>query len=127
MHIPKRYGESRNNVCPFCKRPATVASVDGFPVCVEHKNSSMPEMKCACGSIMDLKNGKFGPFFNCFHCGNVNASKAFEINDLTKSQVIVGKPNGQVLPKKMDSFAEIPDKRQPKEVVVRADDPFYFS
>jgi hypothetical protein len=137
MYIPKRYGDSKKEACPFCKKQATTVSKEGIPVCVEHKNASLPEMKCACGSTLDLKNGKFGVFYNCLSCGNQSLSRVLEINDVSDANKAIKKnfttekmnkkaePEEKKNPKERCSFVDLPDKKNSREIIVRADDPFY--
>ena len=118
MRIPKRYGESRREACPFCRKQATASNQDGVPVCYEHKSSVLPEMKCACGKGLALMRGKFGAFFNCIDHGNQSFSKVFEFNEVHDASPAgsgAGKPGA------------VQKKGEPREIVVRADDPLYFS
>lgn len=80
MHIPKRYGQSKIINCPFCGKQAITKNSQGIPVCLEHKKSLLPDMKCICGEWLDIKNGKFGPYFYCMKCGNINFNRALEMN-----------------------------------------------
>jgi hypothetical protein len=79
MYIPKRYGESRIDTCPFCGKQGTLKSRQGLIVCAEHKDSILPDIKCVCGSCLDLVTGKFGPYFVCLNCGNINLKKGLEL------------------------------------------------
>jgi len=80
MYIPKRYGQSKNDECPFCSKRALTMNNQGIPVCNDHKNEKMKDMRCACGSWLTQMKGKFGVFYNCVNCGNINLRKALEIN-----------------------------------------------
>ena len=40
----------------------------------------MVDLKCICGEWLDIKNGKYGPYFFCMQCGNISFSKAIEVN-----------------------------------------------
>lgn len=80
MRIPKKYGQSQIAKCPFCGMMSTTVNAQKIPTCVKHKESSLDNMKCACGGYLDLKHGKFGPFFTCFKCGIVNMRKALDVN-----------------------------------------------
>jgi len=80
MRIPKRYGQSQIAKCPFCGMMSTTVNSQKIPTCVKHKESSLDNLKCACGGYLDLKHGKFGPFFTCFKCGIVNMRKALDVN-----------------------------------------------
>lgn len=86
MRIPKRYGESRKDNCPFCGKPATTTNTQAVPVCIAHKKNILENMKCACGRYLDLRKGKFGAFFTCISCGVVSISKALEINTAAEKQ-----------------------------------------
>ncbi len=80
MRIPKRYGESKETRCPFCGKLATAKNAQGIPVCAQHKAKSMPEMRCSCGEWLELRTGRFGPYFFCLHCGNINFRKGLDMN-----------------------------------------------
>lgn len=130
MRIPKRYGESKRDACPFCKRQALTSNADGVPVCIDHKNSSLPDLKCMCGSILTQLKGKFGIFFNCMKCGNVSQSRVFEMNDVVSSlnfsgQLQSGVNNDNSSKRTFVSDKRSPQRKEPTEIVVRADDPFY--
>lgn len=87
MYIPKRYGQSKIDPCPFCGRTATVKNNQDVPVCDKHKNTPIPDLKCSCNSYLDLRNGKFGAYFHCMNCGNINMRKALALNpDIGKNQ-----------------------------------------
>ena len=80
MYIPKRYGQSRLDLCPFCKKNATTKNKQQIPVCYAHKASILQDLTCFCGDYLELKDGKFGIYFNCTNCGNINLKKALEMN-----------------------------------------------
>ena len=87
MYIPKRYGQSKVDSCPFCGKIATVKNDQDVPVCHNHKNTPLPDLKCSCNSYLDLRKGKFGAYFHCMNCGNVNMKKALALNpDIGKPQ-----------------------------------------
>lgn len=81
MRIPKRYGESRQEICPFCAKTAVVKNSQGIAVCTLHRDRSLPDMKCLCGSWLDIAEGKYGAYFRCINCGNISYSKGMEINE----------------------------------------------
>ena len=58
-------------------------SEQNVPCCSKHKKSVLPDMKCACGSWLDLKESKYGPFWLCLKCGPVSWRKGLEVNPLT--------------------------------------------
>ena len=80
MYIPKRYGQGKVESCPFCGKIATVKNNQDIPVCAKHKNTPLPDLKCSCNSYLDLRNGKFGAYFHCLNCGNINMKKALALN-----------------------------------------------
>ena len=86
MYIPKRYGQSRINKCPFCGRDAFSQNSQKIPVCNEHKDNMLKDMKCACGSWLDMREGKYGVFYTCLSCGPVNMNKALEINNANENK-----------------------------------------
>lgn len=79
MHIPKRYGESKKQDCPFCGKKSITENSQGVPVCLAHKSSSL-DLKCICGDWLETKKGKWGPYFTCPRCGNLSFAKAMEAN-----------------------------------------------
>ena len=78
----KVYGESKITSCAFCGKMATQKTEAGLEVCYQHTKSIMEEIKCTCGSWLEQRSGKFGAYFNCFHCGNINFQKAMEMKAL---------------------------------------------
>src|SRR3989344_1739846 len=80
MRIPKVYGQSKTVSCPFCGRTTLMNNDQGVPVCKEHKNELIEDVRCACGEWMDIRKGKWGPFFLCMNCGPVNFRKGLELN-----------------------------------------------
>ena len=109
MFIPKKYGQSRIDKCPFCQKPATALNSQKVPVCQSHRNEKLDNLKCICGLELETLHGKFGTFFSCVKCGNINMRKAMEYNDVRP------KMRNQSFPQKQD-----------KEMTVRSDDPRYF-
>ena|SRR3989338_1563027 len=114
MHIPKKYGQSKVDLCPFCKKQATAKNKQSLPVCQNHKKEILDGMKCICGSTLDMLNGKFGIFFSCMKCGSMNLKKVLEFNAVTPKM-------------KNEHFSQSNEKMQSrKETTVRSDDPRYF-
>ena len=74
--------------CPFCNEIATVYNSQKLPVCKNHKNAVMNNMKCICGKLLELRTGKFGIYFNCITCGNFNLGKVLEVNELKDVSVL---------------------------------------
>jgi hypothetical protein len=120
MHIPKRYGQSRVDKCPFCGQQAITINTQQVPVCERHKNSMMNEMRCVCGSFLQMKNGKYGVFFTCLRCGNMNMRKVLEINPVSD----VNNLNSKKPVERKQTLAKADNK--PREITVRSDDPLYF-
>lgn len=79
MRIPKRFDGGRQDTCPFCGKNATVTTGEGLLVCSDHRNDSLPFIRCTCGEILEQRAGKFGPYFNCFSCGNISFAKGMEL------------------------------------------------
>lgn len=82
MYIPKRYGESKKQNCPFCDKPATTTSDEGVPVCRIHKNESVGLLRCLCGESLDIRAGKWGPYGVCMRCGNISWAKVLSCNTI---------------------------------------------
>ncbi len=80
MYIPKKYGQSKASLCPFCKKDATTKNSQQVPVCQAHKENILQDLTCFCGDYLELKDGKFGIYFNCTNCGNINIKKALVMN-----------------------------------------------
>ena len=126
MYIPKKYGQSRVDKCPFCNKQATSTNNNGVPVCRQHKTSQMRELKCLCGSSLEQRTGKWGPFFTCYRCGNINMKKALEINEgLAERPPLPSKEMHSASNEEKIKEKKISD-RKPKETEVRSDDPRYF-
>jgi hypothetical protein len=128
MYIPKRYGESRIDSCPFCGRQALIKNSQGIAVCTNHKDKKLDNMKCMCGENLLMQEGKFGVFFNCFKCGNINLRRALEINSDRISRNIniqkETKPNNNN--NNTIKTNNNKDKRETTIQTVRSDDPRYF-
>ncbi len=136
MYIPKRYGESKIEKCPFCEDSRTLPTVvnsQGFSVCLKHKNSilDVENMKCVCGEYLELLSGKFGPFFKCMECGNINLKKAFEFNiikDISQDSGTKFSSKSTASYNSRSSESDRPDSKhkERKEIFIRSDDPRYF-
>ncbi|NQV91617.1 hypothetical protein HQ489_04025 [Candidatus Woesearchaeota archaeon] len=120
----KTYGEYKVATCPFCERIATQKNEQGLEVCHQHTASKMEEIKCTCGKWLEQRVGKFGPYFNCMDCGNMNYNKAMEIKAVTKTDQ--PKPSStqfQAPPVKKQTYVE---KREPKVTYITSNDVEYF-
>ena len=116
MYIPKRYGQSKIDKCPFCEKQGTLLNKQGVVVCTRHKSETLDNLKCVCGSTLDLLNGKFGVFFSCKRCGNVNLRKALEYNTI--------KPKTKTEVENKDNVKITSSGK--KIITIRSDDPRYF-
>ncbi len=125
MYRRKQYGQSKIDKCPFCGKQATAKSSQGVPVCLAHKDSSIDNMKCVCGGWLDIKSGKWGPYFHCMNCGNINFRKGLEMNpDFAKNES--GKESKEKPSQKIEKNKPKPtnkkDKNTKKETVVTSDE-----
>jgi len=80
MRTRKIYGESKVSRCPFCDGAAVTRNEQKIPVCMKHKNELLQDLKCSCGDYLDIKMGKYGPFFICMNCNIIKFEKGLEIN-----------------------------------------------
>jgi len=112
MNLPKRYGQSRVENCIFCGKIGVLKNKEGMTACMSHKESRLPEMKCACGKWLELRSGKFGSYFRCFDCGNISMKKAFDMNPLSKE---IQKISSKYFSETLNS------KTGKKEITVRSD------
>ncbi len=78
----KVYGSSKQVICPFCTRIATIKNEQGMEVCHTHAKSILPEIKCLCGSWLEQRSGKFGPYFHCMKCGSMNFARGMDIKQM---------------------------------------------
>ena len=113
MYIPKKYGQSKVDKCPLCQKQATTMNRQKVPVCPAHKEELLDDLKCVCGSTLEMMHGKFGIFFSCIKCGNMNLRKVLEFNAI-KPKSNSGK-----------TFS-MKNKNDGKTITVRSDDPRYF-
>ena len=76
----KKYGEYKLDPCPFCDNSATKRNNQGVPVCHKHSLTELPEtITCKCGRYLELKTGKFGNYYSCIQCGNINIKRYLDI------------------------------------------------
>lgn len=80
MRLPKRYGQSSVDTCPFCATQAYSKNRQGVPVCRNHVGTDLPDLKCICGGWLDQRESKFGVFYTCMRCGPVSFRKMMEVN-----------------------------------------------
>ncbi len=110
--FPKKYGQSKTPHCPFCQLPAHNKNPQGIPVCLKHKEEELGNLQCLCGEYLDLKDGKYGPFFLCIRCGPQNFNKVLECQKDIKAQP---KQEGNSLDKKVQ-------KERPAEITYGSDE-----
>lgn len=117
----KVYGSYKTPDCPFCGKRATQKNEQGLEVCPEHIKKTMQDIKCTCGSWLETRSGKFGPYFNCINCGNINYQKGLEMKDITMKD----QPKDEVIvERKIEKTSYY--KREPKEITITTDDCEYF-
>ena len=116
MFIPKKYGQSKIENCPFCQKQATAMNRQNVPVCIIHKEESLDDLKCICGKMLDMKHGKYGVFFTCMSCGNMNLKKVMEFSKI--------KP--KIKNERPDFFMNRMKTQNRTTTTVRSDDPRYF-
>ncbi len=115
FHAPKVYGQSKLSNCTFCGRTATQKTEAGLEVCYQHTKETLSEIKCLCGGWLEQCRGKYGPYFNCLRCGNINFKKAMEMK--------------ASMPKENSSPSKVqlpPQKFTPKETIITSRDVEYF-
>ena len=113
----KTYGEYKTKNCAFCGRMATQKNEQGVEVCHQHTKEQLPEIKCTCGSWLEQRAGKFGSYFNCLNCGNINYEKAMRMKETMGSSGV----------KKDEPVKKDYLKPEPKEITIDSRDPNYFS
>ncbi len=119
----KVYGSSKQINCPFCDKIATQKNEAGVDVCRFHTKSVLQEIKCTCGSWLEPRVGKFGTYFNCINCGNINMIKANEIKAMTMKD----QPQEVIIDKPKPSFSRPSfHKKERKEITISSNDVEYF-
>ena len=114
----KQYGDSKTEYCPFCGSTALTKNEQGVVVCLKHKNSSLQDMKCVCGTWLNIRPGKWGAYALCESCGPMNLKKAYEMNNGPReAKITSAKPEP-----KQYNFQEKPKSKKPREIVVRSDE-----
>lgn len=123
----KTYGEYKVSHCPFCDKIATSKNEQGLNVCRLHTKQQIEEIKCTCGGWLETRSGKFGPYFNCVKCGNINYNKGMAMKEMT-TPIKVDEPK-----KIITEFSEYKKKKEPvndyeerKETVISSRDVEYF-
>jgi|TARA_B100002003_G_C13712304_1_gene357300 hypothetical protein len=116
MFIPKKYGQGKVDSCPFCGKDAFTKNSQEIPVCQEHKASILKGLTCLCGDDLELKDGKFGTYFNCINCGNKSLKKALDMNPGFENN---SKTNEKTIEKNEIKSSENKDK---KEITITSDE-----
>ncbi len=80
MRGKKIYGQSKTNECLFCGAVAFVKNEQQAPTCLAHKQERIGDMKCLCGSWLDIRESKWGVFFTCMSCGVLSLRKVKDIH-----------------------------------------------
>jgi len=127
MYIPKKYGQGKIDKCPFCQKQATIINSQNIPVCSAHKEEELDDLKCLCGDSLAILQGKFGVFFSCIRCGNMNLKKAIEINTV-KVKNNGDKKESSDSSKVQKTEHDFSTKKESTKTIitVRSDDPTYF-
>lgn len=123
----KTYGEYKVAHCPFCEKIATAKNEQGLNVCRLHTKEKIQEIKCTCGSWLETRSGKFGSYFNCVKCGNINYHKGLAMKEMTT-------PIKVEEPKVRTEFSEYKVKKEVKkerdeertETIISSRDVEYF-
>ena len=130
MFIPKKYGQSKVDSCPFCQKQAIMLNKQSVPVCIDHKEDLLDDLKCVCGETLDILKGKFGVFFKCIKCGNMNLRKVMEFNTIkAKGNFKNNSYQKNNYENSSSDKSENPAKNFNKtktEITIRSDDPRYF-
>jgi len=79
--MKKVYGQSQDTTCIFCEKQATTQNAQGLPVCKDHANKQLEDIRCTCGEYLDIKQSKWGPFFLCASCGTISLSKGLSLRE----------------------------------------------
>ena len=114
----KQYGNYREANCPFCGKIATQKNTQGLEVCRLHTKELMEEIRCSCGSWLESRSGKFGPYFHCLKCGNVPYKKGMELK---------GMINILVDDEKKNLNKQLFTSEKKKETTISTDDVEFFS
>ena len=115
----KTYGEYKVSHCPFCDKIATSKNEQGLNVCRLHTKQNIEEIKCTCGSWLETRSGKFGPYFNCVKCGNINYNKGMAMKEMT-TPIKVEVEESRV---KKEPAKEVKER---KEIIISTRDVEYF-
>jgi hypothetical protein len=115
MSGKKVYGQSKIENCPFCEERALSMNKQGVATCTKHKDRTL-DIKCSCGSWLDIRPGKWGAYANCVSCGNMSLRKALALGIKPDASAF------KEVKKKDTSIAALTSKKHPKEITITSDD-----
>lgn len=130
MYIPKKYGQSKILICPFCDRNGVMKNKQKIPVCEKHRNALFPEVKCVCKLYLEPREGKFGVYFNCISCGNKSLKDVLEMmktRGQSPKQEIKTEQKQQVEQKHATTQARMGFSNQKKDKIISTNDVEWFS
>ncbi len=110
----KVYGNSKELTCPFCGKIATQKNTQGLDVCRIHTKENLEDIRCSCGSWLETRAGKFGPYFLCMKCGIIPYKKGMELKEMMPITSTVEKE-------------PTPQLKEKKEITISTNDVEYFS
>lgn len=120
----KVYGESRIDHCSFCGKIATQKNATGALVCYQHIQTQLDDVRCTCGLWLEQRSGKFGHYFHCRNCGNINFNKAMEMKKVMGDQTSQIKEVAPQIRPKENISQKI--RFVPKETIISTKDVEYF-
>ncbi len=130
MGFPKKktYGVYKTVTCPFCSRQATQKNEQGIEVCYQHIKQAVEEIKCTCGSWLEPRGGKFGRYFNCINCGNINYEKGMQIKEITlkKTESVVKSVEKKKVVAPIAARVIPREREERKETIITSRDVDYF-
>ncbi len=116
-YIPKKYGFSKTEKCPFCQLQATRKNEQGIFTCMKHAKEQLADIRCLCGSWLELCSGDYGPYFRCMKCGNRSFKKVME----NAQAIIAKKETGTRLPMEKKEMI-----KQRREIIITTKDVEWF-
>jgi len=122
----KVYGSYRKSSCPYCGADAMSKNEIGLSVCKNHIKTDSLDIKCSCGSWLDVKEGKFGTFFLCENCGPIGMGKAMELKSNMPEQKVEVKLDAHTENKEIQKADFSKNDGVKKEIFITSDDVEYF-
>ena len=92
-------------------------------VCREHQRQKLEEIRCTCGNWLEARSGKFGPYFNCVKCGNINYNKGMAMKDMT-TPIMTDAQKTEIVPEQR--FKKETAVKERKEITISSEDVEYF-